>query len=135
MNREKLKDIIPALARKYKFRPAIVEKDYYLTIILNNIETGLSDKLVLKGGTLLNKIYFSYRRLSEDLDFVYSGGRILTSRSARSKAITPIREMMPRFLELLDLRSKNPMGEGFNNSTQYFFDISYPSFLQERRKV
>ena len=50
MNREKLKDIIPALARKHNFRPAIVEKDYYLTVILNNIESGLSDKLIFKGG-------------------------------------------------------------------------------------
>ena len=129
MNREKLKDIIPALARKNNFRPAIVEKDYYLTVILNNIESGLSDKLILKGGTLLNKIHLDYHRLSEDLDFVYLSKMALTSRSARSKAITSVREKMPKFLELLDLKSKNPKGQGFNNSTQYVFNILYPSFI------
>lgn len=129
MNREKLKDIIPALARKNNFRPAIVEKDYYLTVILNNIESGLSDKLILKGGTLLNKIHLDYHRLSEDLDFVYLSKMALTSRSARSKAITSVREKMPKFLELLDLKSKKPKGQGFNNSTQYVFNILYPSFI------
>ena len=49
IDREKLKDIIPAIAGKMKFRPAIVEKDYYLTVILSNIETLLTDKIVFKG--------------------------------------------------------------------------------------
>ena len=55
MNREKLKEIIPFLSSKYKFRPAIIEKDFYITIILNDINSILSDKIVFKGGTLLNK--------------------------------------------------------------------------------
>ena len=45
IDREKLKDIIPAIAGKLKFRPAIIEKDYYLTVILNNIETLLDHVL------------------------------------------------------------------------------------------
>lgn len=44
-------------------------------------------------------------------------------------AINPIREKMPEFLKLLGLKSKRPEGEGFNNSTQYVFNISYPSFI------
>lgn len=48
IDREQLKDIIPAIAGKMKFRPAIVEKDYYLTVILNNIEALLTDKIVFR---------------------------------------------------------------------------------------
>lgn len=129
---EKLKDIISAIAAKYKFRPGIVEKDYYLTIILNNIESFLSDKLIFKGGTLLNKIHLNYHRLSEDLDFVYYATNGLQTRSQRSKAIAPIREKMDNFLKLLHLKSDNPKGEGFNNSTQYVFLIKYPSFVTEK---
>src|SRR3989344_8877591 len=70
-DKEKLKDIISAIARKLRFRPVVVEKDYYLTIILNNIEELLSNKIVFKGGTLLNKAHLNYHRLSEDLDFTY----------------------------------------------------------------
>ena len=127
IDREKLKDIIPAIAGKLKFRPAILEKDYYLTIILNNIEKLLSDKIVFKGGTLLNKVHLNYHRLSEDLDFTYCSE--LTSRTGRSKAITPIREKMPDFLKALDLSSSSPQGEGFNNSTQYVFKVNYPSIV------
>lgn len=127
IDKDKLKDIIPAIAGKMNFRPAIVEKDYYLTIILNNIETLLTDKIVFKGGTLLNKAHLNYHRLSEDLDFTYNAK--FTSRSQRSKAITPIREKMSSFLKALDLTSEKPYGEGFNNSTQYVFKVKYPSVL------
>lgn len=112
-----------------KFKPAIVEKDYYLTIILNNINAHLSRNIVFKGGTLLNKVHLNYHRLSEDLDFSYYGRTALKSRSMRSKAIQPIRDKMPEFLKTLRLKSDNPHGDGFNNSTQYVFKIQYPSML------
>lgn len=127
IDREKLKNIIPAIAGKMKFRPAIVEKDYYLTVILNNIETLLTDKIVFKGGTLLNKAHLNYHRLSEDLDFTYNAK--FTARSQRSKAIALICEKMTSFLKALDLTSDKPQGEGFNNSTQYVFKVKYPSVL------
>ena len=133
IDREKLKDIIPAIAGKMKFRPVIVEKDYYLTVILNNIEALLTDKIVFKGGTLLNKAHLNYHRLSEDLDFSYNAK--FTARSQRSKAITPIREKMPSFLKDLNLTSDKPEGEGFNNSTQYVFKIKYPSVLMAKDDV
>ena len=127
IDREQLKDIIPAIAGKMKFRSTIVEKDYYLTVILNNIEVLLTDKIVFKGGTLLNKAYLNYHRLSEDLDFTYNAE--FTARSKRSNAIMPIREKMPSFLKALKLTSDKPEGEGFNNSTQYVFKVKYPSVL------
>lgn len=132
-DREKFKDIISTIARKLKFRPVIVEKDYYLTVILNNIETLLSDKIVFKGGTLLNKIHLNYHRLSEDLDFTYHAS--FAARSQRSKAIIPIREKMPFFLKTLQLTSDKPEGEGFNNSTHYVFKVKYPSVLTGKDDV
>lgn len=130
MDRDKLEKIIPVIAQKYNFRFETIEKDYYLTIILNNIESHLSDKIVFKGGTLLNKVHLNYHRLSEDLDFTYDAP--LATRSQRSKAITPIREKMPDFLKALQLTSDNPRGEGFNNSTQYVFKVKYPSIIMAR---
>ena len=46
-----------------------LEKDFLLTLILIKFGEKYPD-LVFKGGTCLNKIYFPYFRLSEDLDFV-----------------------------------------------------------------
>ncbi|MBU4204495.1 MAG: nucleotidyl transferase AbiEii/AbiGii toxin family protein [Acidobacteria bacterium] len=55
-------------ANRTGFRASLIEKDYYLTLILSKINE-LSQDLIFKGGTCLNKIYYSYYRLSEDLDF------------------------------------------------------------------
>ena len=60
IDREQLKDSIPAIAGRMKFRLDIVEKDYYLTVIFNNIEALLIDKIVFVGGTFLNKTHFSF---------------------------------------------------------------------------
>jgi predicted nucleotidyltransferase component of viral defense system len=129
MDRARLEQIIPVIAQKYKFRLEMIEKDYYLTLVLNSVESHLSQSLVFKGGTLLNKIHLNYHRLSEDIDFTYFGSGGLDTRSKRSKVITPIREKMPELLELLELKSEKPEGEGFNNSSQYVFYITYPSFI------
>lgn len=129
MDKAKLANLVPILAQKHGFKPELIEKDYYLTMLLNNIESNLSKNIAFKGGTLLNKIHLNYHRLSEDLDFAYYGKENLGSRSQRSKVITPIRENMPYFLTNLELKSENPKGEGFNNSTQYVFNVSYDSFV------
>lgn len=133
IDRENLRDLIPTIAGKMKFRPAIVEKDYYLTVILNNIEALLTDKIVFKGGTLLNKAYLNYHRLSEDLDFTYYGES--ASRTVCSKAIKPIREKMPAFLKAIGLTSDKPEGEDFNNSKQYVFKVKYASVLMAKDDV
>jgi predicted nucleotidyltransferase component of viral defense system len=132
IDRKQLKELIPVIAAQRKFRPAIVEKDYYLTVILNNIESLLTDKLVFKGGTLLNKVHLNYHRLSEDLDFTYRSTVGLTTRSQRSRAIEPIRDKMPEFLQALGLKSPKSDGEGFNNSTQYLFNVQYSSVVMAR---
>jgi predicted nucleotidyltransferase component of viral defense system len=79
-------------------------------------------------------VYLNYHRLSEDLDFAYRGNVDLSTRGKRSKAITPIREKMPAFLDRLELTSDNPQGKGFNNSTQYLFDIQYQSVLLDKKE-
>jgi len=58
------------IAGKLKFSVASLEKDYILTKLLYEVSRSeLKDKLVFKGGTALNKLYFNNYRLSEDLDF------------------------------------------------------------------
>ena len=132
MDKDKLRKILPAIAQEHNFRMEILEKDYYLTIILNNINSYLSANLVFKGGTLLNKIHLNYHRLSDDLDFIYFDKSDFTSRSQRSAAIAPIKKKMPEFLKHLGLMSEKPQGQGFNNSMQYVFDVLYPSFITGR---
>lgn len=134
MDNDRLKDIINSIADVQGFRPAIIEKDYHLTMILNAVNERLSRDIIFKGGTLLNKVYLDYHRLSEDLDFSYRNDVDVSTRGSRSKAITPIRKKMPSFISFLGLTSENPQGDGFNNSTQYLFKLQYPSIILKRKE-
>ena len=135
MDKSKLKDIINYVADKQGFRPAIIEKDYHLTRILNAVNQYLSRDIIFKGGTLLNKAYLNYHRLSEDLDFSYSNDVDVSTRGKRSKAIASIRNKMPSFMSFLGLTSNNPEGKGFNNSTQYLFNLQYQSIIMNRKEI
>jgi len=63
-------------ANQKEFDQFKLEKDFLLTLILIKFWEIFPD-LIFKGWTCLNKIYFPYFRLSEDLDFVINspGGR------------------------------------------------------------
>ncbi|MBI4602581.1 MAG: nucleotidyl transferase AbiEii/AbiGii toxin family protein [Planctomycetes bacterium] len=50
------------------FRPAIIEKDYYVTEALRAIAAAAGDKVIFKGGTSLSKGWDLIQRFSEDID-------------------------------------------------------------------
>lgn len=64
-------NIITEISTKEKIGWSVIEKDYFLTLILDGIahDADLQGMLVFKGGTALRKIYFKDYRYSEDLDF------------------------------------------------------------------
>jgi predicted nucleotidyltransferase component of viral defense system len=47
-------------------RPALIEKDYYVTEALRKIAEAVGDKVIFKGGTSLSKGWNLIRRFSED---------------------------------------------------------------------
>ncbi len=49
-------------------RPAIIEKDYYVTESLRIIADAAGDKIIFKGGTSLSKGWNLIQRFSEDID-------------------------------------------------------------------
>ena len=54
------------------FRSLLIEKDYYCSLVLQDLEDHFHLGLVFKGGTCLSKVHLDFYRLSEDLDFVIS---------------------------------------------------------------
>ena len=64
-------NIITEISKKEGVGWAIVEKDYFITLLLDSIAHSpfLDKHLVFKGGTALRKVYFRHYRYSEDLDF------------------------------------------------------------------
>ena len=69
-----------------------IEKDFYLTLFLNEISKNIKEnkkslfsKLVFKGGTLLTRAHLNYHRISEDLDFTYLENKELNKISTKQR--------------------------------------------------
>jgi len=128
-DKEEFIKILERASRIRTFLLPLIEKDYYLTLILSNINN-LSEDLVFIGGTCLNKIYYSYYRLSEDLDFSMLLPQYEPTRSQRRKCIKPIKENIERFAQQFDMRVNNVENSGRNESKQYVFSLRYQSVIQ-----
>ena len=66
-NRELFEQAVLKTAEYLKIDAGIVEKDYYVTLILKEISLAVPD-LVFKGGTSLSKCHKVINRFSEDID-------------------------------------------------------------------
>ncbi len=106
------------------FYAPLMEKDYYLTFILSRI-FDLSADLIFKGGTCLNKIYYSYYRLSEDLDFTMRLPDDSATRGIRRKAIQTIKDNIAAFADTLGMRLEGTESAGRNESKQYIYYLVY----------
>jgi len=118
--------LIDRIASLTGFYAPLIEKDYYLTLLLSRIHE-LSDNLIFKGGTCLNKIYYSYYRLSEDLDFSMRLPQYQATRSERRKCIQPVKNGIERFVKQFSLRIDDAGNPGRNESKQYVYHIVYDS--------
>lgn len=70
-DRETFRDIVEQAADSSGRTPAVVEKDYYVTLILKLLSEQL-DKCVFKGGTSLSKGFHVVDRFSEDIDITFN---------------------------------------------------------------
>lgn len=116
-------------AKNKGFPLSLMEKDYYLTLILSKAHE-LSKELVFKGGTCLNKVYYAYYRLSEDLDFSMKLPQYEATRGERRKCFQPIKEKIAKFAEQFDMKIIDSGNPGRNESRQYVYYLSYPSVVR-----
>jgi len=133
MIHENKDEFIKALGRASKkkgFLLPLIEKDYYLTLILSRIYE-LSENLVFKGGTCLNKVYYVYYRLSEDLDFSMILPKYEVTRGQRKKCIQPVKDKIEKFTEQFGMKLDDAGNAGRNESKQYIFYFMYQSALRE----
>lgn len=91
-DRELLHDIIITVSEKSGIEESIVEKDYYVTLILKELSRR-NPNVVFKGGTSLSKAYKVIDRFSEDIDITF-GEHIGESRRKKIKynLLKPISE-------------------------------------------
>ena len=72
---DEFRDLISIVANKLHIPESAVERDYYMVLLLKNLENSeYADKCVFKGGTSLSKCYpGSIERFSEDIDLTFLG--------------------------------------------------------------
>ena len=66
-NREEFATAVNLASERFHILPAIAEKDYYVTMILEKLAEKLPF-IVFKGGTSLSKCHKAIKRFSEDID-------------------------------------------------------------------
>ncbi|MEK6623358.1 MAG: nucleotidyl transferase AbiEii/AbiGii toxin family protein, partial [Bdellovibrionota bacterium] len=128
-NTDVFRDFIQFTAGQTGFPAHLVEKDYYCSLVLWHLfgHEGPAE-LVFKGGTALNKVYFGFYRLSEDIDLSIPVELDVT-RGERRKKKTPVEMRIRTLTEVLPLLTLTSPWTGANNSTQYLAEISYPSVI------
>ena len=70
-DREAFEELIIGAANELMIPTNIVEKDYYVTMVLKSL-AGKVEDMVFKGGTSLTKCYQLLERFSEDIDISYT---------------------------------------------------------------
>ena len=110
------------------FSARLVEKDYYSSLLLEDIRgTGVS-VLAFKGGTSLSKIHADFYRLSEDLDFGISTP-VDAPRRERSKRVAALKGHLAGIgRRVRCFRLVDPL-RGCNKSTQYNGRVGYTSLI------
>lgn len=112
-----IKNLINKITVETKFSPILLEKDYHLTKILNEVGKKQIKDLVFKGGTCLSKCYLDFYRLSEDLDFVYNKDvKDLTKNQVR-KILGNIRREFFEILGELGLKIDKGLGKSWKMLT------------------
>ena len=93
VSRDIVRKFVAQIKEKHKeINEPIIEKDFYLTLMLNEISKEIEEnkgsafsKLVFKGGTLLTRAHLNYHRISEDLDFTYLENKRLNKISSKQR--------------------------------------------------
>ncbi len=127
-NPEQLRAAIEYTNSETGFLPALIEKDYLCSIILEALFSDPSHNLVFKGGTLLNKVHVGFYRLSEDLDFSISVNPN-KSRKEKSDLMKPIKKLVANLETNFEALSFINELQGRNNSSQYNAVLEYESCL------
>ena len=112
------------------FSRSLIERDYYCSIILQQLFTS-STPLVFKGGTCLGKVYMGFYRLSEDLDYMIPESLEIT-RGQRRTEIAPVKDVFNKTPETIPGVKILDELTGHDNSRHYIGHFSYFSAIIDK---
>ncbi|MGD0878270.1 MAG: nucleotidyl transferase AbiEii/AbiGii toxin family protein [Anaerolineales bacterium] len=126
--------MLKSLARGQGVGLEIVQKDYAISYLLAAIAqtTGLGEKIILKGGTALKKLYYPNYRFSEDLDYstlelgvLPKGDEVIQAAVTRMAGLLQERGPFDLQAEPLILRLPHP-----GNQMAYMVRVRFPDQRQ-----
>lgn len=138
INLEDLKTTIQLFSRKTNIPPYIVEKDYWLTLILNYLFnfSKWKQNIVFKGGTSLSKCFGIIKRFSEDIDLILDW-RVL---GYKNDEIWSFRNnsQQNKFNNQINIKTQEFLEEYFLSEIKKFLRENYPYkfdvFIEENDK-
>jgi predicted nucleotidyltransferase component of viral defense system len=113
-------------ARNTGINTALVEKDYFCSLLLSYLYQQGETNVVFRGGTSLGKIYADFYRLSEDLDFVIPTSADAT-RQQRRRLIVPFKKLISEISGENSVFHLSQQLREHSNSAQYIGYLTYTS--------
>lgn len=83
------RDAVLTASNMFSIPTALVEKDYYVFLLLKHIAATVGDEVVFKGGTSLSKAWGIINRFSEDIDLCLTRKK-LKSKGARKRLVESV---------------------------------------------
>lgn len=121
-NKENFIEAVQATSRGLNISPALVEKDYYVTLVLNKINEEVPG-LIFKGGTSLSKCHKVINRFSEDIDLTLDSEHLTEGQRKKVKST------ISKICEELELTINNL--ENTRSRRDYnCYQISYPLLFE-----
>lgn len=104
-------------------RPAIIEKDYYVTEALRLVAATAGDKIIFKGGTSLSKGWNLIQRFSEDIDIFLDPRGFDPALSKRSidRELKKLRDSVGDHPALTFLEKESQTIGGFGRSDRFSY--------------
>lgn len=104
-------------------RPAIIEKDYYVTEVLRVIAGVAGDKIIFKGGTSLSKGWDLIERFSEDIDIFLDPEAFAPplGKNGINRELKRLRDAVGRYPALTFLADESETIGGFGRSDRFAY--------------
>lgn len=114
-------ELVTAAANELRIPPGIIEKDYYVSLVLRELSRRIKT-LVFKGGTSLTKCYQVLDRFSEDIDISYNASDGIPGESRKKQ----LKSAVVSSMEALEFPIVN-LDETRSRRSYNCYRASYPS--------
>ena len=109
--------------RERKLRPAIIEKDYYVTEALRVIANTSGGKVIFKGGTSLAKGWNLIQRFSEDIDIFLdpTAFQPILGKNAIDRELRKLRDAIAQHPALAFVENESQTIGGFGRNDRFAY--------------